>query len=199
MLDGINPIRTLWQFDAAPWSTSLKVVSVIGIVILLIVGCVLFFAIPDATRVPFAKTFGSLILFVPLLILLFAILFVIKGYRIDANNLYIKRLLWNTRIELDSLDKAWSDPSAMRESFRLFGNGGLLSITGIFQNSTLGRYRAFVTDPKYSVVLRLPSRVIVLSPAHAQAFLEHLKTLFPQAAIVEPRKENMRNSHTVSR
>jgi hypothetical protein len=189
MSDSANSCKVMQFFDVAPWSTSLKLVSSIGVVILVGTSVVLFRTIPHAARAHFAGTFGSYFLFVPLLILFFAILFVIKGYSVDAGNLYIRRLFWNTSISLDGLDKAWFDPSAMRESLRLFGNGGLLSITGIFQNTALGRYRAFITDTKYAVVLRSQSRVVVLSPANTAAFLEHLKTVFPQATIVKLREK----------
>jgi hypothetical protein len=74
----------------------------------------------------------------------------------------------------------------MRRSLRLFGNGGLFSITGIFQNATLGRYRAFVTDPKQAVVLRYESRVVVLSPANPDELLGHLELVSPGSVVGKP-------------
>ncbi len=46
----------------------------------------------------------------------------------------------------------------MRGSLRLFGNGGMFSITGLYRNRALGNYRAFVTDLKKTVVLRFMKR-----------------------------------------
>ncbi|HXZ86218.1 MAG TPA: PH domain-containing protein, partial [Myxococcota bacterium] len=65
-----------------------------------------------------------------------------------------------------------ADAQAMTGSMRLFGNGGLFSFTGLFQSRTLGRYRAFVTDPARAVVLRTARRVVIVSPAEPQAFVE---------------------------
>jgi len=167
------------RFEAAPWSTAVKLVSAVGTGVLLAVTYALYRAVPRGTRVPFAETFGTFMVAVPALILFIAVLFVVTGYRLDASGLYVQRLLWTTHIDLKGLDRAWHDPSAMCRSLRLFGNGGLFSITGWFRNATLGRYRAFVTDPGKSVVLRSPTRVVVLSPADPLGFLSTLKLSFP--------------------
>ena len=167
------------RFEAAPWSTAVKLVSAVGTGVLLAVTYALYRAIPRGTRAPFAETFGSFLMIVPALILVIAALFVVTGYGLDATGLYVQRLLWTTHIGLQGLDRAWHDPSAMCRSLRLFGNGGLFSITGWFRNATLGRYRAFVTDPGKSVVLRSPTRVVVLSPADPLGFLSTLKLSFP--------------------
>jgi len=97
-------------------------------------------------------------------------LFTVRGYMLTDKDLYIKRLLWNTRIPLTGLRDVKSIPNAMQRSIRLFGNGGLYSFTGLFRNSQLGSYRAFVTDPKSTVVLWLPKRVVVLSPGEPDRF-----------------------------
>ncbi|HYA37682.1 MAG TPA: PH domain-containing protein [Candidatus Methylomirabilis sp.] len=174
------------RFDVAPWSTSLKVVSIVGTLVLFAVSYALYRTVPHGTRVPFAETFGTVILAVPSLILVLAVLYVVKGYTLDATSLCVQRLLWSTRIQLEGLDRAWYDSSAMTRSLRVFGNGGLFSITGIFQNGRIGRYRAFVTDPRQAVVLRSPSRVVVLSPADPRAFLGYVRTMFPRATVGEP-------------
>lgn len=82
-------------------------------------------------------------------------------------------------MKLDGMARAWADPKAMTCSIRIWGNGGLYSITGYFRNKALGRFRAFVTDPKLSVVLALRSRVVVVSPAEPRAFLQALSLSFP--------------------
>lgn len=171
------------RFDAAPWPTSLKVVSTIATLVLLGVTCVLHRAVPRGTRVPSAETFGTLVVLVPPVILAVALLFLVRGYELDATGLYVERLLWRTPIPLDGLTRAWHDPSARRRSLRLFGNGGLYSITGIFQSATLGRYRAFVTDPKRAVVLRFETRAVALSPAAPEALLAHLRTVAPGVVV----------------
>ncbi len=113
------------------------------------------------------------------LVAVVALLFVVTGYEIGPRELRIQRLLWSTPVRLDGLSRAWADPDAMACSIRIWGNGGLYSITGYFWNKTLGRFRAFVTDPKLSVVLALPRRVVVVSPAEPRAFLQALSLSFP--------------------
>ncbi len=173
------------RFEAAPWTTALKTVSSVGTAVLLGVEYALYRAIPHGSRVPFAETFGTLLLLVPPLILTIALLFIVNGYELDASALYVQRLFWRSRISLDGLDRAWHDPSAMCRSLRVFGNGGLFSVTGVFHNAALGRYRAFVTDPKQSVVLHFPRRVVVVSPAYPRAFLGHLKSISPGVVVNE--------------
>ena len=74
----------------------------------------------------------------------------------------------------------------MRRSLRVWGNGGLYSVTGIYQNAALGRYRAFVTDPGQAVVLELPGRRIVISPADPPPFLQGLTAWFPAVRVGSP-------------
>jgi len=174
------------RFEAAPWSTAVKLVSAVGTGVLLAVTYALYRAVPRGTRVPFAETFGTFMVAVPALILFIAVLFVVTGYRLDASGLYVQRLLWTTHIDLNGLDRAWHDPSAMCRSLRLFGNGGLFSVTGWFRNAALGRYRAFVTDPRKSVVLHSPTRVVVLSPTDPFGFLSALRLSMPGVLVGEP-------------
>jgi hypothetical protein len=179
-------LAAMQRFEAAPWSTALRLVSAAGTGVLLAVSYVLYRAVPTGTHVPFAETFGALLMAVPALILVISALFVVTGYRLDATGLYVQRLLWTTRVPLEGLDRAWHDPSALCRSLRLFGNGGLFSITGWFRNATLGRYRTFVTDPRKAVVLRSPARVVVLTPADPPGFLSSLPLSFPGVVVGEP-------------
>jgi hypothetical protein len=167
------------RFPAAPWPTFLKATSLIATVVLAAASYAVFKAIPRGTRVPFAEIFGTFVAFVPPLVALLAVLFVVTAYEVDSTELRIRRLFWSTRLPLAGLTRAWHDPEAIRRSIRIFGNGGLYSVTGLFQNTTLGRYRAFVTDPKLSVVLRLAKRTVVISPADPAAFLQVLPSLVP--------------------
>jgi hypothetical protein len=167
------------RFDAAPWPTSLKASSFIATVLLVGASYAVIRAIPHGTRAPFAETFGTLIAFVPPLIALTALLYVVRGYELGPSGLLVQRLLWTTSVPLEGLSRAWHDPDVMRRSLRIWGNGGLYSVTGIYQNFALGRYRAFVTDPRQAVVLELPGRRIVISPADPSAFLQGLSAWLP--------------------
>lgn len=168
------------RFEAAPWPTSLKVVSLIGAAVLVAVGIGAARAIPHGTRVPFAEMFGTLVSFVPPAIAVFALLFVVRAYEVSPGELRVQRLLWETKVGLTGLSRAWHAADAMCGSLRVFGNGGLFSVTGLYQSRSLGRYRAFVTDPKKAVVLVLPARTLVLSPADPHGFVEELAGSFPR-------------------
>jgi hypothetical protein len=167
------------QFRAAPWPKSLKVISLLATAVLVGVGWAAWRVIPRGTRVPFAETVGTFVAAVPPLVLLGALLFVVTGFEVSPSELRIQRLLWSTRVSLDGLARAWSDPKAMSCSLRIWGNGGLYSITGYYHSKALGRYRAFVTDPACAVVLSLPNRTVVVSPAEPRAFLQALSLSFP--------------------
>ncbi len=169
------------EFQAAPWSTALKVVSTVATAVLAAVAVLVGGVVPRAAHVPAA--FGLALLALPIAIFVFAVLFVVRGYALDGATLHVERALWRTTIPLRGLTRAWHDPNAMSRSLRIFGNGGLYSVTGLFENAALGRYRAFVTDPKSAVVLQLESGVVVVSPAHPQAFLGHLQLVAPGVSV----------------
>ena len=171
------------EFRAAPWPTSLRIVSLISTVVLCGASYFLYVKVPRGTQVPFAEVFGMWVAAVPPLVLLVSALFVVRGYQIAGDGLRIQRLLWPTYREWFGLQAAWQDPMAMKGSLRLWGNGGLYAVTGFYRNRALGTYRAFVTDPKRAVVLRFADRVVVLSPEDPQAFLRQLALLRPEAKI----------------
>ncbi|MCX5963701.1 MAG: PH domain-containing protein [Cyanobacteria bacterium] len=106
----------------------------------------------------------------PIAIVAGSALFMIRGYTVTANALLIHRLFWTTRLPLGCLESVLFEPDAMRGSIRLCGNGGLFSFTGLFRNKTLGNYHAFATDLRRTVVLRFPSRTVVVSPAAPETF-----------------------------
>ncbi|MEM7148019.1 MAG: PH domain-containing protein [Verrucomicrobiota bacterium] len=153
----------------ATWSTSVRLVSALTTILLLTIAYFIY---------PTSPPWGHLATGLCLFILVGSLLFTIRGYRLDpqTKTLHIKRLLWSTKISLEDLESATPDPNAMKGSIRLFGNGGLYSFTGLFRNDKLGNYRAFVTNPKHSVVLKFASRKpILVSPADPEAFSDSAK------------------------
>jgi len=170
-------------FEAAPWPAGLWVTSFLATGLLAVTGYFAVQTIVQKASDPIAETFGAVMAATLPLIALGAALFVVRGYDLGTRELRIRRLLWSTRIPLDGLSAAAHDPAAMRRSMRLFGNGGLYSYTGLFRSRELGRYRAFVTDPKRAVVLKLPKRTVVISPASPESFLQHLALRFPEMEV----------------
>lgn len=172
------------RFEAAPWAPRLKMASLVAVAILVAIGATTWGTLPRGSRA--LGAIANFILFVPPLVVAGALLFVVRGYEIEGRSLGVRRLLWVTHVPLEGLQRAWHDPEAMQRSIRVFGNGGLFSITGLFRNRSLGSYRAFVTRPDRAVVLRTAARVVVISPAEPRAFLEAIAARFPHGVTGKP-------------
>ena len=166
------------HFPAAPWPTALKVTSALGALVLLGVGYAAFRVIPPWG---FAHRFGWAVALVFPAIALGSLLFVVRGYDVGPSRLEIRRLLWSTWIPLDGLSRVSREPEAVKCSLRIFGNGGLFSFTGLYQNKTIGRFRLFATDLTKAVILTLPRRTVVVTPAAPHAFAEFLSRSLPGA------------------
>ncbi len=184
------------SFASAPWPKSLKVISLLTCAILIGVSVIVVKVIPFGTRVPFAQAVGTLVAFVPPAIGFLAVLFIVSGYELESGQLRIHRLLWSTHIPLSGLDRIYADPAIMKHSLRIFGNGGLFSFTGIYQGRALGRYRAFVTDPRRSVALFLPTGIIVVSPADTELFVHVVRSQFPGVQVGPPDNGLSSRKHT---
>jgi hypothetical protein len=139
--------------------------SAFSVVVVLAVTLPLLFKVKSESR----WVVTALLLMLPV-----AALFVVRSYAIEFNELLIRRLLWTTHLPLAGLQSAEVVPDVMRGSLRLFGNGGMFSITGLFRNRALGNYRAFVTDLKKTVVLRFPKRTVVVSPENPEQFVAEI-------------------------
>lgn len=164
----------------APWSASLLVVSLLSVAILLGVG-VLFAALFPRDLLGGLPL--ALLLSVLAGVLLGSALFTIRGYELAPAELLVRRLLWATSLPLQDLRAAWADPTAMRLSWRLFGNGGMFAISGLYWNRRLGRYRAFATEPRNAVVLRFAARTVVVTPDVPRELLDTLALYCPGARI----------------
>ena len=172
------------DFPAAPWSTGLKVTSAVGTVLILGVGLGAYRAIPVPTG--FIHQFGLAVALIPPALLVGSLFFMVTGYAVEGTELYVKRLLSSTSISLQGLNRAWIEPGVCKGSIRVFGNGGLFSFTGWFYSKRLGRYRLFATNFSHPVVLVLPSRVVVITPAEPEAFIEHVRQSLPNVQVGPP-------------
>jgi hypothetical protein len=153
---------------AAPWGKLLVGMSAFST--LVCVGVSVAIALNQAGG-PGAEPITRAAAILPMLLLVVALFFIVRGYVVTADEILVQRLLWRTRFERAKLQSASIEPDALRGSIRVFGNGGLFSFTGVFRSPKLGRYRAFVTDPARTVILRFTDRVVVLSPADPEAFV----------------------------
>jgi hypothetical protein len=149
----------------APWSTSLIAVSSLSTVLCAGIGIVVILS--GRGTMPW-------IALLPLAIIAGGALFTIRGYTVTPDAVLVHRLFWKTRLPLTGLQSARFEPDTMRGSIRIFGNGGLFSFSGFFRDKALGTYRAFVTDPHRTVVLRFPSRIVVVSPSTPEDFVHEI-------------------------
>lgn len=172
------------HFTAAPWPKALKALSALGTAALLGASMVALRAVPAA--VGFTHYFGLGIAFVPMLIIVLSLLFMVTGFGISATTLSIQRPFWATEISISGLQAIAFEPGICRKSIRIFGNAGLFGFTGLYRNSSLGRYRLFGTDLACSVVLTLPHRRLVITPAGPEAFVLHMRRAFPQTNHAAP-------------
>jgi hypothetical protein len=155
------------KYYRAPWGTSLIVIS--SLATLLCVGIAIGMILKSHGTFPWLAV-------LPLAMIFGSALFTVRGYTVTPNAILVQRLFWKTRLSLEGLQSARFEPKAMSWSIRTFGNGGLFSFTGYFRNRPLGAYRAFVTHPRQTVVLRYVHRTVVLSPAAPEEFVLQLTT-----------------------
>jgi hypothetical protein len=128
--------------------------------------------VPVQSGRPFARARAGPL--VALVVVGIAALWTVRGYSVTPDRILVHRLLWATRLPRAGLTSATYAPDAMARSIRLFGNGGLFGVVGWFSNRQLGRYRAWVTDPRHTVVLRWADRTVVVSPSPPELFVESL-------------------------
>jgi hypothetical protein len=91
----------------------------------------------------------------------------------------VHRLLWSTALPRVGLESAQVELDAMRGSIRTFGNGGAFSFTGFYYNKRLRSYRAYVTAPRRTVILRYATHRVVLSPGAPEDFVSDLSLAKP--------------------
>lgn len=158
----------------APWSKQLSY-STLVFILILFAGSML--GRTSIHRLDFLAAFA--VTGAPLLIAGGSSLFMIRGYTITETTLFVQRFLWHSRIDLSKLRSFEIDPDVMSDSVRTFGNGGLFCIAGYFRSEKLGKYRAFATDPKLSVVLHFTDKTIVVTPDNPEQFLAALREIVP--------------------
>lgn len=170
-------MNTDLHFAPAPWPRYLKLSSSLGTALLIGVGIASYRAIPVPSG--FTDYFGLGITLLLLAILAFSVLSTITGYTVSSSDLTIQHLLWATHVPLAGLSRTYFEPSVCKGSIRIFGNAGLFGFSGIYRNSGLGRFRLFATNLTHSVVLVLPGRTVVITPAAPHAFVEHIYRTHP--------------------
>jgi hypothetical protein len=159
----------------APWGRPLKAVTVFTVAMLLGIAIIGFLTGPRGGTEALIWFAGMAVS--PLLIVILSLSFAVRGYVLTRKTLFIKRIGWYSRIELEKLVDVEINPKAMARSIRTFGNGGLFGFTGLYWNRKLGSYRAYVTDFQFCVILRFARGVVIITPDDPKAFVRDLKML----------------------
>ena len=161
----------------APWGRILKVLTSFSVLILLGVILVGIVTGPGlkASGIETIWIFNMVLL--PLLILIISPFFMIRGYILSRNILFIKRLGWTSKIHLENLQSVEVDSTLMKRSIRTFGNGGLFCFCGLYWKKEIGTISVYINDFSNSVVLRFSKKVIVISPEKPERFVAMLKQL----------------------
>lgn len=158
---------------SAPWSRSLRVLTAVAVVVLVSVAAAILLIAPRLPPPVRVALVGA-----PLLVLLLALLFMVRGYIVTESQIEVRRLGWRTILPLAGLAAVTGEPEGMRGSLRLLGNGGLFAICGWFWNRRIGRYRAYATDPERAVLLRYRDGAkVVLTPHDVQHFIVRVRRL----------------------
>ena len=105
-------------------------------------------------------------------------LFTIRGYTVTPDAILVHRLVWNTRLPLAGLQSARVEQMRRPWGVRI-GNGGFFSFSGFHYTPGLGLWRVLVTDHSRLVMLRYPNRMVAISPATPEAFVQDLALAKP--------------------
>lgn len=154
-------------YFAAPWGRSLKMTTTAAVIILL--------AVPFTGLLlerEMLRSLGWLFVGIPLGILVGCGIFMVNGYVVEPGMVWVERLQWRTPVALAGLRRLEIIREDARPAWRLFGNGGLFAYVGWFANSRVGRYRAFATDFRRSVLLQYEDHRVVLTPDDPERFVE---------------------------
>jgi hypothetical protein len=157
----------------APWCLAVKVIT--GLSLLLLLGISLYAAVFFSKAA--APWLRLSVAFLPVAILLATLPFLVRGFVLAPGELRVKRFGWQNRFALVDVTSIEVNPEALRGSIRLWGSGGLFGFFGWFRNQKLGMYRAYGTDPKLAVIIRLGRRTIVVTPENPEKFVTELESL----------------------
>ena len=163
------------EFPAAPWGIRVRLITWLLIGLLLFVAPVISFFLPGMPPWVIGLLFVMMLAIVGI-----TLLFVVRGFRLAGNTLLIRRSFWDTSIPLAGLQSAEVDSRACVGAWKTMGNDGLFAMHGWFWSKRLGKFRAFVTDPASSVVLRFADRVVVVSPDRPRRLVETLEPRLSQ-------------------
>jgi hypothetical protein len=167
------PMAAVIAEFAAPWSRSLRALTIASVALLLSLASIGLLFGRGQPWLWWAGTLGA-----PLITLCGTLLFMVRGYVLTDRQIEVRRLGWSTVLPLAGLGAVTGEPQGLTGSLRLFGNGGLFAISGWFWNRRIGRFRAYATDPQRAVLLRYRDGAqVILTPDDVQHFIVQVRRL----------------------
>ncbi len=155
---------------AAVWSIKLILVSIAATMVLALGA---YLAGTRRRLNPIMRLIAGVI---PIVVIVGSSVMCVRGYVLDGQSLRVKRLFWDTPIDLSEINSAEHKPAAIEHLTRTWGNGGVYAYVGDFHSNTLGDFKAYVTNWDDAVVLRLNEGTVVVSPSDPAAFVEAVNT-----------------------
>ena len=165
----------------APWGRAVKVATLVSVLLFCAIAVYGSYFGPRQFMAWRFFTLGA-----PVAGLALGVLFLVRGYALAGQELEIERFGWVTRLSLVGLESVASDSQAFVGTSRVWGNGGLFALTGLYWNRRLGRFRAWATDPARSVVLKFADRTVVLTPDDPRRFVSDVSRLCRLATDASP-------------
>lgn len=152
---------------AAPWGHRVRLIT-FGLLAAAVVAAVVLPWAIDLDRDPVGALVAPCVLGA---MIVFTSLWSIRGYVVTDHELRVERLLWRNVIKLADIGSVEADSRACEGAWKTLGNDGLFAMHGRFRSKRLGKFQAYVTDPRRAVVLRLPDDSIVISPDEPARFV----------------------------
>lgn len=164
---------------AAPWDRTLRRVTLIVALVCLGLTASLWPVIqsegPDSIHF-----WGGLL---PVFIVVAAAVSAVRAYRLAGDELVIERLLWNRRLHLGNLRSVHRAPQLLHQSRTVLANSGFFGFMGWFRHAEAGGFRAWVTDPARTLLLRFDDQAIAISPGSTAAFIAALQDRHPEVQV----------------
>ncbi len=150
-----------------------------------IIACLIFLGNDIFLRKNYYDIINIILFFLVILAYMASLYFMPKSLLLTSDKLVIQCLIHRVHIPLSNI--AVIETTQKHKDFtniRVFGNGGLWGYTGIFRNEGVGKYIAYVGNPKQAFYIRLKSgRNYLVSCDNYLIFLEKLSSLTSKSDI----------------
>jgi hypothetical protein len=164
---------------SAPWDRTLRVTTVVVVILLAAVVGTIAVATVSAGAPP-ALVAGVAALVAAILGATWSL--APRGFAVEAGQVRIERPLRAIAIPVRSIRSAGLLPKgALRGALRLGGSGGLFGYYGRFWSRSLGAFRLYATRRDGLVRIDTPEERFVLSPEAPERFLEEVLARAPDA------------------